>query len=152
MYEPFDFTNSKLNEGRFEYPGVIPMSKAANDIWRKRRWNRRTIAEYLKPIVDWQSQHKVASNRIIAAEFGCNRIVNGCQQYLSDLIDSFNEQGWHWSFYSFREDTWTGMDYELGAKRLTEAQWKLLEEGGTLEYPSNPSAMAVKLKQKMRGL
>jgi hypothetical protein len=151
MYEPFDFTNLKLNQGRYRYPGVIPMSETANDKWRERVWNKKTSAEYLMPVVDWQSQHKVPSNRIVAAEFGCNRVVKGCQQYLSDLIDSFNERGWHWSFYSFREDTWPSMDYELGAKRLTEAQWKLLEVGGTLEYPSDTSEMALMLKDKVKG-
>ena len=35
-----------------------------------------------------------------------------------DLISIFNQKGWHKSFYAFREDTWTGMNYELGTEKI----------------------------------
>jgi len=28
-------------------------------------------------------------------------------------MDAVEERGGHWAFYSFREDEWDGMDYEL---------------------------------------
>ena len=39
-------------------------------------------------------------------------------KYMQDLISIFNQKGWHKSFYAFREDTWTGMNYELGTEKI----------------------------------
>jgi hypothetical protein len=48
---------------------------------------------------------------------------SGLEQYFKDLIRIFNKEDWHFSFYAFREDTWDGMDYELGAKKLPWSYW-----------------------------
>ncbi len=34
------------------------------------------------------------------------------------LFLSLTKKGWHKSFYAFREDTWTGMNYELGTEKI----------------------------------
>ncbi|MNO02626.1 hypothetical protein D3C81_2230870 [compost metagenome] len=35
----------------------------------------------------------------------------------------------HWAFYSFREDSWDGMDYELGSAKVPWAYWQAIEQG-----------------------
>jgi len=77
-----------------------------------------TLRAIISPVADWQKQNNIPSNRIIAEEFGCHRTNCGAAEYLSDLIHIFNAQEWHWAFYSFREDTWDGMDYEIGDQPL----------------------------------
>jgi hypothetical protein len=74
------------------------------------------------------------AGRIYVAELGCWRKNKGCDKYLGDLVEVINEEKWHWGFYSFREDTWDGMDYEMGpTKGLPEEYWKAVEGG---IYPS----------------
>ena len=43
-------------------------------------------------------------------------MVGGAADYLSDLIKIFNQHDWHWAFFTFRQDFWDGMDYEIGTK------------------------------------
>jgi len=50
-------------------------------------------------------------------EVGVFRINDGAEAYLRDITQLLNSKKWHWAFYSFREDTWAGMDYELGTSR-----------------------------------
>jgi endoglucanase len=108
MYEPYDYTTRRLNHGR-PYPG-----KAA-------------VAGFLDPVIEWQKQHGLGPDRIFAAEFGCSRTVPGAANYLEDCVSLFEQQGWHWAFYSFREDEWTEMDYELGTRPLSAAYWAAKE-------------------------
>jgi hypothetical protein len=53
----------------------------------------------------------------------------GIESYLRDLIQLFNEEKWHWAFYSFREDDWEGMDYELGSGKPPAKYWEYIEQG-----------------------
>jgi hypothetical protein len=53
----------------------------------------------------------------------------GAADYLKDLMDIFNQNRWHWAFYSFREDTWDGMDYEIGNRPLGWEYWKAKDRG-----------------------
>ena len=72
---------------------------------------------------EWTKKHNVPSNRIWVSEFGCDRSIDGAEQYLADVIDVFNKNKWHWSFYAFREDVWPAMDYELGAGKVIHTYW-----------------------------
>ena len=54
---------------------------------------------------------------------------HGLDQYFQDLISIFGQEGWHYAFYAFREDTWDGMDYELGKFKLPASYWQALENG-----------------------
>lgn len=69
----------------------------------------------------------------MAEEFGINRMVAGADQYIKDLMDIFNDYGCHWAFYAFREDTWDGIDFELGNKPVGEAYWNA-KANGELPY------------------
>lgn len=66
---------------------------------------------------------------------------------LSAGISAFNENGWHWAFYAFREDSWDGMDYELGTGKAGGAYWKAIEDGrlpGSKVYRDNPLSGVLK--------
>ena len=61
-------------------------------------------------------------------EFGCDRSHEGAELYLHDLINIFNQNNWHWSFYSYREDDgWQAMDYELGKQKVHYTYWEYQE-------------------------
>jgi hypothetical protein len=49
---------------------------------------------------------------------------------LADLIDIFREFGWSWTVFSFRDEEWDAMNYELGpdvANMLQPTQNELLD-------------------------
>lgn len=119
IYEPYEYTNYKTNKGKFKYPGVI----------NGKSWDKDALKEYVSEVVSFQKKHNLASNRILVGEFGGHRMSFGLDQYFRDLIAIFNEQNWHFAFYAFREDTWDGMDYELGSKKLPGSYWVSLERG-----------------------
>lgn len=111
MYEPYDYTTRRINKGRFRYPDKLPPEMPPLD-------------EFFQPVRQWAERHDIPSNRIFAAEFGCDRQAPGAEQYLAGLVKLFNREGWHWAFYAYREDVWQGMDYELGTGPPGEAYWK----------------------------
>jgi hypothetical protein len=154
MYEPWEYTNRKENAGRFEYPGeyVLPPASGETDSLRV-SLNAQALREIIQPVIDWQAKNHVPSNRIFAGEFGCNRMNRGVAQYLGDLTSIFDEQRWHWAFYSFREDEWDGMDYELGDKPLGWSYWQAKERGETPLLPrsDNPIWQVIKAGVRREG-
>lgn len=132
MYEPYNFTTQRINKDRFQYPGIIPIEDLGTDF----EMNKTSLTEFLKPVADWAKKNNIPANRIWAGEFGCSRKVAGVEKYLSDLIEIFNENGWHWSFYSFREDVWDNMDYELGTGNPPLKYWEYSSSNSLhLHYP-----------------
>lgn len=125
MYEPYETTSSpNLKRAKpFTYPGVAPFAG------RNERWDRRRIAAYLQGMFDWAEAKGIPSNRIVAGEFGCIRMLNSCATYLDDVLTVLDRNKIHWAFYSFREDSWDAMDYELGKKKVPWAYWKAIDEG-----------------------
>lgn len=119
MYEPFAYTNYKMNQGKFIYPGKI----------NEKHWDKSALKEYMEEINRFQKNNNIPSNRILVGEFGAHRTSQGLPQYFKDLIDIFTGNGWHFAFYAFREDTWDGMDYELGDQKLPWSYWKAIEQG-----------------------
>ena len=126
MYEPYAFTCHR-NEGEYKYPGLIPIGEG--DDLSLIEWNIDQIRIFFKPVLDWQNKYKISNNRIFVAEFGGYRYNNGIQKYLKDVLVVLDENKWHWAFYSFREDGWNGMDYELGTKNPSEDYWRAIEAG-----------------------
>ena len=50
--------------------------------------------------------------------------------YLTDVLTALDSNTLHWAFYSFREDSWDGMDYELGAKKKVHwSYWDAIDAG-----------------------
>jgi len=148
MYEPFKYTNFK-NRKKYVYPGVVPTGEG--DAPPPVMWDAKQISTYLKPVRDWQAKHNVPSNRVFVGEFGAYRTSPGALNYLSDLVAAFNENKWHWCFYSFREDNWDGMDYEVGRAKPTAKYWDAIEKGivpGDDAYVENPVSTMLKNAMK----
>ena len=124
MYEPYNFTNHKLNNGQYQYPGKISIAENGTIF----NLNKNSLKEFLNPVVEWSKKNNIAPDRIWVGEFGCSRKVKGVENYLSNLIEIFNENQWHWSFYSYREDVWDNMDYELGDKNVPWKYWEYSDE------------------------
>ncbi len=125
FYDPWKYTTLRVNKGRFSYPGKMPAGSGE----KTEVWSKATLEQSMKPVAAWAARFGVPSSGIIVEEFGGDRRVPGIQSYLEDLIAVFNENGWHWAFYSFRSSDWDGMDYELGTKRLGGRYWKEREKG-----------------------
>ena len=125
FYEPWNYTASRANGGKYSYPDAMP------DWWNSppSAWTIEHLRERMQPVADWAAAHGVPPQRVVAAEFGCERLIAGATSYLTDVVSLLNEFGWHWSFYSFREDVWQAMDYELGTHPRNSAYWEAVETG-----------------------
>jgi hypothetical protein len=123
MYEPYDATSApNLKRPKpYEYPGVVPFGG------KQEKWNGERVANYLQQPFSWAKQRGVAENRMVAGEFGCMRQLAGCRQYLEDVLRVMDKTQAHWAFYSFREDAWDGMDYELGKSKVPWSYWKAID-------------------------
>lgn len=119
MYEPYKYTNKRLNNGVFEYPDQIDGAY----------WDKRALEDYMSSVVKFQIKNNVPSNRILVGEFGCYRMSRGIENYFKDLTEIFNANSWHYAFYAFREDIWDGMDYELGNTKVPWNYWQAIERG-----------------------
>lgn len=129
MYEPYAYTTKRINNKRFTYPGPIPLDYGQDwfDPKSSVHWDVETLEEFFAPVLSWQKKFNIPSSQILVGEFGCDRTVGGADKYLAHLIKIFDTNQWHWAFYSFREDCWDSMDYELGTGNLPEEYWDALE-------------------------
>lgn len=125
MYEPYSATSApNLARAKpFDYPGKAPYAG------QQMRWDASRVAAYLRRPVDWADAHQVPRSRLVVGEFGCMRRLPGCRQYLEDVLTVLDEQRVHWAFYSFREDSWDGMDYELGQAKVPWRYWQAIDAG-----------------------
>jgi aryl-phospho-beta-D-glucosidase BglC (GH1 family) len=102
MYEPYDFTyqNLNFNVTPIYYPGAI----------RNTTWNKEQLRTLLQPNADWQKRYNVS---IHVGEFSAIRWApgNSTCNYLSDLIELYEEYGWTWDYHAFRE--FQGWDVEM---------------------------------------
>lgn len=57
------------------------------------------------------------------------RRLPGCRNYLEDVLGTLERANLHWAFYSFREDSWDGRDYEMGSTKVPWAYWQAIENG-----------------------
>lgn len=124
MYEPYSATSAP-NAKRatpWPYPGKVPYAGA------QQQWDAQRVAEYLALPFAWAKAHGVARHQMVVGEFGCVRTLPGCTQYLEDVLTVLDQQQAHWAFYSFREDSWDGMDYELGDKKVPWQYWQAAEQ------------------------
>jgi hypothetical protein len=146
FYDPWQYTSRKANKGRYAYPEAMPA------YWNgpAERWERDALARMMDPVQDWASRHGIPKSRIAAAEFGCDRSAPGAREYLEDVVASLNRRGWHWAFYSFREDVWDRMDYEVGTGGLGAAYWEALERGEKPERPRRDNPLWRALQDGLR--
>lgn len=126
MYEPYAATSAPnlKRDKPYDYPGMVPYGEG------EQNWDAAKVAAYLKLPFDWAAAHDVPANRMVAGEFGCMRRLAFCRTYLEDVLTALDASKAHWAFYSFREDAWDGMDYELGSGKVNWKYWEAMEEGG----------------------
>ena len=125
MYEPYAATSAPnmKRDKPYAYPGEVPFGEGTE------KWDRKKVADYLAQPVDWAKQVGLPANRLVAGEFGCMRRWEGCKAYLDDVLTALDSHNLHWAFYSFREDSWDGMDYELGSKKVHWSYWEAIDAG-----------------------
>ena len=117
------------------------------------KWDAAAIDRWMSAPFVWAKQHGVPANRVVAGEFGCVRTLQGCKQWLSDVLTVLDKHNAHWAFYSFREDAWDAMDYELGKKPVPWSYWKAIDDNtpDTLERHSTEEFEPIsrRLKQSL---
>lgn len=125
MYEPYAATSAPnlTRKTPFEYPGQVPFAG------RSEHWNAQRVARYLQHPLDWVAAMQLPRSRLVVGEFGCMRRLPGCRQYLEDVLTVLDGNALHWAFYSFREDSWDGMDYELGTAKVPWRYWQAIDQG-----------------------
>lgn len=103
FYQPHYYTHQHPEDGR-AYPGFRDPDEPET------AWEERTIEEKLEPVRRFQQKHKVP---IFAGEFGCARYAPGATEWLRDQMDLYEQWGWSWAYWAFRE--WDVMDIEKTA-------------------------------------
>jgi len=94
--------------GGLRYPGPIkPFWESAETTV----WNRDTIRARIEPVIQFREKFSVP---VWCGEFGCTRWADGAYEYLSDCLETWEESGLGWSYYSYRE--WYAMDLEKGTE------------------------------------
>uniref|UniRef100_A0A1X7U131 Glycoside hydrolase family 5 domain-containing protein n=1 Tax=Amphimedon queenslandica TaxID=400682 RepID=A0A1X7U131_AMPQE len=113
MYAPPNLTLCSSRDSECCYPGSVRRWPNCKDELIKVTFE--FLYDLLKEnVYKWQVENNVPSNRILVGEFGISREVKGSQNYLKDLLKIFTEFGWNWLLFSFRDDEWDALDYELG--------------------------------------
>jgi hypothetical protein len=144
MYEPYDFTSApNIKRAKpYQYPGVVPFGQS------EEMWNAQRVNTYMQQPFDWAKKNRIPANRMVAGEFGCIRTLPGCRQYLEDVLKVMDDKQAHWAFYSFREDSWDLMDYELGKSKVPWSYWQAidLKIRDTLQRNNGPEFEPISLR------
>ncbi len=125
MYEPYAATSAPnlLRKDPISYPGPAPFGG------KSQQWNAERVSQYLDLPLAWMARMRLPHSRLVVGEFGCMRRLPGCTEYLEDVLSVMDRHRLHWAFYSFREDNWDGMDYELGSAKVPWRYWQAIEQG-----------------------
>ncbi|MHB8902959.1 MAG: glycoside hydrolase family 5 protein [Thermoguttaceae bacterium] len=106
MYQPHQFTHQGVYDAPVgtTYPGEID----------GRRWDKEALRRALQPALDYQRDYGV---HIYIGEFSAIRWAPGssARDYLRDVIEVMEENGWDWAYHAFRE--WDGWSVEHGPDR-----------------------------------
>jgi aryl-phospho-beta-D-glucosidase BglC (GH1 family) len=103
MYDPHYYTHQKPDDKR-GYPGFrLPWEQ---DL----AWDKSTIEARLAPVRAFEAKHHVP---IFVGEFGCARYAPGAEPWLRDQLDLYEQYGWSWAYWAFRE--WDVMNIERTA-------------------------------------
>lgn len=113
FYDPWYFNTWRKNQGALRYGTRMTLDDETFTL------DKQWITARFDKVADWAKRNNIPANRIFIGEIGCDRRIPGAKQYLDDIVQTVNAGKWHWAFYSFREDQWDAMDYELGTAELT---------------------------------
>jgi endoglucanase len=103
FYDPHYYTHQKPAE-KVVYPGFRVPGKQEGP------WDKATLEARLAPVRAFQQKHNVP---IFVGEFGCARYAPGAEQWLRDQMDLYEQYGWSWAYWAFRE--WDVMNIERTA-------------------------------------
>lgn len=147
MYEPWEATSAPNMKRKqpLRYPGTPGRIDG-----KRMAWDRDAVAAHIGLAYDWAKAQGLPPTRIVVGEFGCMRLWADCGTYLRDVADAVDARGGHWAFYSFREDAWDGMDYELPPSVTSGRFYWLRENGKAGELPRDGALMGF-LHERMRG-
>ena len=109
FYEPQRLVSRKLNKGRFQFPGTVPLYDRKYS--EQEEWNEERIYHEVEKIHQWQTEHSVT---VFIGEFGVARETPGAAEYLKAVAGASLSHNISCIVYSFRETTWDAMNYELG--------------------------------------
>ena len=128
---PWQMTTYRVNQGRYAYPDRVPKR------WDgpTESWTTDRLAQEVLAVEAFAKKYNIPANRIIASEFWYDRRLEGAAAYFADLIQIYNQRGWHWAFYAFRgSGAWTGLDYEIPpGHKMGWRYWQAVENGGDPE-------------------
>lgn len=121
-YQPIGFTHQGVvgNES-VSYPGISG----------GKLWNKEALEKDLAPAMEFQRKYNVP---IYVGEFSVARWAPGdsAVNWLRDIIDIFEANGWNWTYHAFREaDCWSvesGSDRNDKARLATTPRKELLLE------------------------
>ncbi len=102
MYVPGEYTHQGI--GNSAYAKEFP--KHCLD-YRKMGYDRERLKNTLKLVRDFQQKYGA---RILIGEFSTVIWAPGAADYLDDLIRTFEEYQWDWTYHAFRE--WDGWSVE----------------------------------------
>ncbi len=94
MYMPYQYTHQHVFpcfSDTLRYPGFQ---------WGGQTWDRNRIRAELQHVVDFQKQWGA---RIYVGEFSAVRWAPGAYDYIKDIVDVLEENGWDWTYHAFRE-------------------------------------------------
>ncbi|MCJ7750888.1 MAG: glycoside hydrolase family 5 protein [Armatimonadetes bacterium] len=101
-YGPHGYSHQEPG-GDVHYPGEVTGGHGGTT----EMLNQETIRKAFEPVVCFQKEHKVP---IFAGEFGCVRWAPDMLDYLRDVMDVYEEQGWSCAYWVLR--SWDAMDIE----------------------------------------
>lgn len=146
MYEPWNITSAPQikRKPQLRYPG-------AKVAWggKSVTFDKAAMAHFLGVPFAWAKANGVPASRMVAGELGCVRVWVDCGAYLGDVLDTLNAHGAHWAFYSFREDVWEAMDYEIPPAFPAGQVYVLREQGKGDKVPLDSPLMGV-IRSRMR--
>ena len=139
LYWPQQFTFQGLDAN---LAGSAPGQKYPDP---EKGWTREAIGEHLQVYVDFKNKHNV---EIFFGEFSCSYDKGTCwdkndplrkhpamggDQWLIDVIESFEERGFHWTYHCYED--WEGWDATVPHPR-----WVLMQKFFDPDGPLHPSA------------
>jgi endoglucanase len=104
-YEPYAYYKGKAAQGRLVYPGPIIIDGPL--------WNKQAHRTNFAKVDNWRKSNQIDCSHLYVGEFGVWKDAIGAQTYLRDITDLFEEFGWSWTYYAFREDAFPHVDLEL---------------------------------------
>ena len=103
FYDPHYYTHQKPGD-KVVYPGFQLPGK------QEVAWDKATLEARMAPVRVFQQKYHVP---IFVGEFGCARFAPGVEDWLRDQMDLYEQYGWSWAYWAFRE--WDVMNIERSA-------------------------------------